>query len=352
MYTEKNGTELAVEPDLDVFRPDVRIEPNESASGGKTAFFTWEDMDKEIAGVEWLWNPWLPIGMVTLLVGEPGIGKSGLALAIVSSVIRGDPWPDRTKPRSRGLVVWVETEAGEQINLSRAKAWDLPLNKITIASTEVVFPGGHLDKADTFANLQQAANQEGVRLVVVDSLRGAHHQEENSSQIVGLMTRLTSLARDCHVAVLVIHHVRKQQALDDDGRISLDRVRGSSAIVQTPRVVWAVDRPDSSGNGQVRLYQIKNNLDPFPDELGFQITEKGLEYGSAPEALICLSPREEAKEFLRTLLADGPVLACEVAVKAEAEGIYKSTLERAKKELPIKSERANGKWSWKLVHAG
>ena len=330
--------------------------PSASHEGTVTKhYLTWNDVGKEIAGVEWLWEAWLPIGMVTLLVGEPGIGKSGLALAIVASVIRGDPWPNGIRAPTPGKAVWVETEAGEQINVGRAKAWALPLDRILVISTEDVFPDGHLDRADTLRNLEEAARQEGVRLVVVDSLRGAHRGDENSSQIVDLMTKLTSLSRDCKVAVLVIHHVRKQQMHDDDGRINLDRVRGSSAILQTPRVAWAVDRPDSSGSEQVRLYQIKNNLATFPHELGFQITEGGLNYSSAPEVPTRLSRRQEAEDFLLRLLADGPVHSAEVIHRAEVEGISQSTLRRAKKVLGIPSVRengqGNGEWLWSLADA-
>jgi hypothetical protein len=312
------------------------------------AYLTWEDMARETEDVVWLWDYWLPMGMLTLLVGEPGIGKSALALGLVSSVIRSDRLPDGALIQAAGKVVWVETEAGQQINLGRAKAWRLPLDKIMIASTNNVFPDGHLDKGSTLASLQQAASQEGVRLVVVDSLRGAHRGDENSSNIVDLMAKLASLARDRHIAVLVVHHVRKQQIQDDDDRISLDRVRGSSAILQTPRVVWAVDQPGSSGNDLVRLYQIKNNLARFPHALGFQITDEGLKYGLAPEAPRCLGPREVAKEFLLRLLAGGPVRSLEVTSKSGAEGIHESTLNRAKTELGIKPKRDKEGWWWVL----
>jgi len=44
--------------------------------------------------VDWLWPGRIPIGKVTLLVGDPGVGKSLVALDIAARVTRGAPWPD------------------------------------------------------------------------------------------------------------------------------------------------------------------------------------------------------------------------------------------------------------------
>jgi hypothetical protein len=44
--------------------------------------------------VEWLWPNRIAIGKVTLLVGDPGLGKSLVALDIAARVSRGTPWPD------------------------------------------------------------------------------------------------------------------------------------------------------------------------------------------------------------------------------------------------------------------
>ena len=44
---------------------------------------------------EWLWPRRIPIGKVTLLVGDPGLGKSLVALDIAARVSTGAPWPDK-----------------------------------------------------------------------------------------------------------------------------------------------------------------------------------------------------------------------------------------------------------------
>src|SRR4051812_10630163 len=39
----------------------------------------------------------IPLGRITLLVSDPGLGKSLLALDIAARVSRGAPWPDEAK---------------------------------------------------------------------------------------------------------------------------------------------------------------------------------------------------------------------------------------------------------------
>jgi hypothetical protein len=64
---------------------------------------------------------------------------------------------------------------------------------------------------------------------------------------------------------------------------------------------------------------------------------------------------EEAEEFLRTLLADGPVAHREVQVAAREANISMRTIKRAKEELGVESDavREEGRrgiqgWSWGL----
>jgi hypothetical protein len=61
--------------------------------------------------------------------------------------------------------------------------------------------------------------------------------------------------------------------------------------------------------------------------------------------------RKDAREFLESKLADGPVLQAEIQEEAEANGIAKRTLDRAKRDLkikPWKEKKPGGKWYWQL----
>ena len=52
---------------------------------------TAKELDLLFGQVTWLWNKWIPVGFVTLLVGEPGSGKSvALQLVVAHAALSPD----------------------------------------------------------------------------------------------------------------------------------------------------------------------------------------------------------------------------------------------------------------------
>lgn len=48
----------------------------------------------------------------------------------------------------------------------------------------------------------------------MDSLKGAHPGNENSSEMLEIISRLAGLARDFDVSLLIVHHLRKLNMID------------------------------------------------------------------------------------------------------------------------------------------
>jgi len=65
--------------------------------------------------IPWLWPGYLPLGAVTLLVGDPGKGKTLVSLDLAARVSAGKPWPDET-PSTHGpatvIVLTAEDDLG------------------------------------------------------------------------------------------------------------------------------------------------------------------------------------------------------------------------------------------------
>ena len=68
----------------------------------------------------------------------------------------------------------------------------------------------------------------------------------------------------------------------DGESVDLERLRGSSAIVQTARMVWALDTPDPQAKTWKRLQVVKSNLAAFPAALGLSVSAEGVRFGLAP----------------------------------------------------------------------
>ena len=75
-----------------------------------------------------------------------------------------------------------------------------------------------------------------------------------------IVKQLSDLARDLGKPVMISHHLRKLTLLDQRGVVTLQQGRGSLAIFQPARAVWAIDNPDPHHPETRRLSLIKNNL--------------------------------------------------------------------------------------------
>ncbi|MBM4431915.1 MAG: hypothetical protein FJ026_16440, partial [Chloroflexi bacterium] len=243
---------------------------------------------------------------------------------------------------------WAETESAHAILRERATDWGIPKDRLIIPAVgDDLLAELRLDTEEGWWAVQREAHRDGVRLVILDSLRGAFRGNENRSDIIGLIGQLAELAMRAHVPILGVHHLRKRGMLDN-GRIELDRVRGSSAIVQLARCVWAIDRPDPLTPDTIRLQQIKNNLARWPDPCGFEVTQGGVKFTDAPTEPKEPTQRDKAVDLLLTLLKDGPMLATDIYAEGEGAALSQMTLKRAKKALGVVAKREDNKWWWAL----
>lgn len=62
--------------------------------------------------VSWLWPGRLPLGKLVTLDGDPGKGKSTLALTFGAIVTTSGVWPDRTRCEYPGDVILMSAEDG------------------------------------------------------------------------------------------------------------------------------------------------------------------------------------------------------------------------------------------------
>ncbi len=101
--------------------------------------------------MRWLWPGRVPLGKMTLLVGDPGLGKSLVALDMAARVTRGAAWPDEAGARET-------TETTSEV-ISR------PAGSVVLLSAED-------DAADTILPRLEAAGGDADRVIVL------HHGEK------------------------------------------------------------------------------------------------------------------------------------------------------------------------------
>jgi len=291
-------------------------------------------------------------GKLTLVIGEPGTGKTYLVVDCGARVTRGHPWPDGTTPIA-GAVIVLTSEDGVADTLrprldhqGGEPARVHILRAVRIDGAEFPFT---LER-DLPQLARVLTERPDTTLVILDPVSAYLGSKDSykDAEIRGLLSPLAALAERFDVALLAILHLTKAAQ-----RKLLLRAQGSIAFVAQARVVLAVGE-DPEHEGRRLLVSVKNNLGPPAAALAFRITDDGLTWeagaveGTAEQLLVAddvetrskRRERDEAATFLRHILRDGPVGARQIAADATANGISRSTLWRAKSDLGIAAERS------------
>lgn len=308
-------------------------------SSSSVLITNFAEVDDLLSELTWLWPGHIPNGLLSMLVGVDGIGKSKVAVQLLSSVLLGTPWPDGSKPdpdlQTRS-VVYLDTEGSHAVNRARIRSAGIPLDRViwpVDPRTGDRLSEIRLDDARSLDLLRRAAIQYRPALIVVDALRGAMGGDENSSRDVLGIKALAKIARDTGTAVLLLHHRGKQKPDSTKGVIEVDDIRGSTAIRQFCRAIMALDEPDPDDERK-RLRWLKLTVGDKPPEIGVIHDGDSIRfYPSAPAVQRKETTVDRAVDWLRTALAHGARPASELIEEAEAVGISKASLFRARERL-------------------
>ncbi len=327
--------------------------------------------------VEWLWPGRLALGKHTSIGGDPGGGKSQLAMFIASQVSMGAEWPCGEGRSAQGGVLVLSAEDGEADTIvPRLHAVEADLGRIHIVSA--VKPDWRTSRgfnlqADIQLLEQKIAELGDVKLVIIDPISSylGKTDSHKNAEVRAVLEPLSAMAERARVAVLSVTHFSKAGA--STGTKALHRFIGSIAFVGAPRMAFAVIE-DGEDKDRRLLLHAKNNLAAAPQGLAFRLKQKiigkpdsgivasRIEWDADPvnitanEALAAemggsgARPSEEAESFLRELLSDGPVAAKQVKADADAVGLSWATVRRAKDKLGIKPHKAgmDEGWVWSL----
>jgi hypothetical protein len=306
--------------------------------------------------VDWLWFPYLARGTLTILDGDPGVGKSLVALDLAARLTTGRAWPNEKAP----------DRPPERVLISNAED---PVRDVLLPRFDAA--GGCRDRLDLFGGLFRgsagpvqfprdfpalAARLRAVptALCVVDPMMAFFPPAvtTNSDQVIrSVLTPFARLAAETGTAVLFVRHLTKA-----GGRKSVYRGAGSIGILGAVRSGLLAGRhPEEPG--RFVLAVTKSNLATAAPGLAYRITDGPKIDWLKPTAIaaddLCgtfaADPAGKGPEnWLRNLLALGPVPAAEVERKAAKAGIDFRTLKDLKRKLRVESRRvkAGSRWRW------
>jgi putative DNA primase/helicase len=321
--------------------------------------------------IDWLWPGWLAKGKFHILAGMPGQGKTTIAMALAATITVGGRFPDGTTCEPGNVLVWSGEDDPEDGLLPKLIAAGADTSRVYFVGDARI--DGELSAFDPSRDMPQLMAEidriGGVSLLVVDPVVTAVSGDSHKNGEVrrGLQP-LVNLASGSSTAVLGISHFSK----GGQGQDPAQRVVGSIAFAAVARIVLVAAKVKSEDGDEKRvLARSKSNIGP--DDGGFQyhleqvqvldgIDASRVEWGeklvgssrdllSDPsENAEETSARDEAADFLRTLLGADQVPAKQVRSEAMEAGHSWGTVRRAADALAVIRSKGgmNDGWYWKL----
>lgn len=333
--------------------------------------------------VRWLWRDRIPRGKVSLVAGNPGLGKSQLAISIAAIVSTGRPWPDGATTNPGRVVICSAEDDAEDTIRPRLEAAGADLSRVSIVDSvvdrwnglgEEVPRGFRLNHDELLLhNALARFGQEEVHLVVIDPVSaylGAAVDSHNNTEVRATLTPITELAAQRKVAVLLVSHLNK-----GGGTEAMTRVIGSIAFTAAARAAYLVAADPEDPDNRRFFAPIKNNLGPAKPGLAFGLETVTLEangYERVVTSKVVWEPNpislsandimaagsadpeergalEECMAWVECMLvnADGhatPMTAKDLIRQASEAGHSDRTLKRARKALNVQAVKEKERW--------
>ena len=327
--------------------------------------------DVEMERVTYAWEGRIPLAKVSCIEGRMGVGKTTILTSIIAAVTSNRPLPGQAMTPT-GAAILISLEDGHADTLvPRLSAAGADLTRCHLFDGYEFGgkrSGGIFSLAEDVERLRWAIVEQGAVFVAIDPFSAALGATVNSykdQDVRRVLAPLAQLASDTGTAICFSRHFRK------GGGAAEDAGGGSVGIGAACRSVLRVDA-DPENPDRYLLSSVKSSVSKKPATLGYRIEDVTL----AGDDPICTSrivwdgesswsadalaahamsnedrPRiVEAQEWLQAALADGSKSTKELFKAAEADGIFRRTLQRAGDALQVtKARRGFGEGAyWSL----
>lgn len=304
--------------------------------------------------VNWLWEPYIAIGKITLLQGDPGCGKSTMMMNLIAELSKGGATPDGRAFGAPQRIIYQCSEDGAKDTIKpRLVAAGADCRNIAFID-EDVYSGLTLDDE----RIRDAIIEWKPRLVVIDPIQ-SYIGNDSDLQMAGkarkLMRRIGMWASTYNCAIVLIGHFSKKEGAKD-----LYRGLGSIDVVAAARSVLQVEKSDEDEDIRI-VKQVKNSLNSKGADLMFEIrpntgfqwlgVAERTETQSLSEITLETIPKtkhELAALLIKKALANGAVESMEIKRIMAEYRIGDKTMNEVKTELGIKPYKKMRTWYWVL----
>jgi hypothetical protein len=225
--------------------------------------------------VQWLWRGYIPAGKITVLDGDPGIGKSALAVDFAARITAGRLWPDGAACRPGNVLMMTAEEDLADTLRPRVEAQGGNPEKVIVLT--------HIPGADGTRRLpslptdipyiEDGIREHRARLLTIDVLSsylGSEVDAHRDAAVRRVLHPLHEMARRTRCAVLLLRHLNKAATVGN----AMYRGMGSIGITGQARAVYlAAASPDDPSGSRRILAPVKMNCGKMPPALAYLMAE-------------------------------------------------------------------------------
>jgi len=361
-------------PSLGANAPEILTDPKEHTAGDRS----WTHRLVPASSVKpervtWAWRDHIPIGMVSLLVGQGAKGKSTELCRLAAGWSRGTlPGDLYGLPVSVAIASAEDHRAAVIVPRLMAAGADLARVHFVEAITDGVV--GDIEINGQVEELENTLSEAGIRVLLVDTVVShvpQGHDSYKEQDVRAVLKPLARMAERCGMVVLGTMHLNRREARD-----VLTRISGSGAFGNLARSVLLFAEDPDDPDGPTRILAVgKSNVGARASALRLRIegclvpgddgeeilTSRLVVVGdtnhTASDLLGAPADKEDrsaisdAVDFLRDLLGDGAVSAGRVRQEAKRADIAWATVRRAQKDrlrIVPRKQGMGGGWVWEL----
>ncbi|TWI58696.1 AAA domain-containing protein [Pseudomonas duriflava] len=321
--------------------------------------------------IRWLWQHWIALGKLTLLAGAGGAGKTTATISFAATITCGGRWPDGEIFNERRSVIILSSEDDPSDTIvPRLMAAGADLNKVYILQGRInglgeSTPFDPAKDIDLLAAELERIGDVGMIMIdpIVSAVAGDMHR---ANDVRRALQPVVDMAEHYGCAVLGITHFSKGSA----GNNPAERVLGSQAFGALARTVLVAAKEEDS---DLRvLARAKSNIATDSGGCSYVIEEctvgDGISTtrviwgdkieGSARDILANVETNgsedhrtelDDACDFLREALANGPVPTKQLKADADGSGLSWATVRRAQKVIGAKAKKSGMEAGWMWV---
>lgn len=215
--------------------------------------------------MQWLWEPYIPFGKLTIIQGDPGEGKTTLALRLAAACSTGIPLPGMESMEPFNVIYQsAEDGMGDTI---KPRLMDAGADLDRVLS--IVEDKKQLSLLDE--RIEKAIREHGARLMILDPIQGyigSRVDINRANEIRTVLKSVSSVAERTGCAIVLIGHLNKAS-----GSSSAYRGLGSIDFRAAARSVLLIGRLKNDPTVRVIVHD-KSSLAPEGKSLAFGLGDE------------------------------------------------------------------------------